>query len=236
MPNRCGSTCVCAYGTLRPCLTCVKELCNNGCLLVVQFARAVCSHDWRSSCDMPRLSSRHQRLPTYPQYRRASTAYWRRQRPSNGKLWQWRQASSSSSTKLFVFILFPLLCGVNDIRLHVARSYTSSPDNPFSLISPSLCQLSSLRPSSLPSPLYFNFHRPPSYLMLLSSQHMPILLQPPFLNFLCDFPNFRCLPYSFISYVVITVHLVELHPIQVLFILLLSFTWNDLIIFHNILV
>ena len=38
----------------------------------------------------------------------------------------------------FFFILFPLLCGVNvrwHVRLHVAWSYTSSADSPFSLIS-----------------------------------------------------------------------------------------------------
>ena len=51
-------------------------------------------------------------------------------------------------------------------------------------------QPSSLRPSSLPSPLYFNFHRPPSHVLFLSSHHMPIPLQPYFLNFLSDFPTF----------------------------------------------
>ena len=63
-------------------------------------------------------------------------------------------------------------------------------------------QPSSLRYSSLPSPLYFHFHRPPSYAVFLSCHHMPIQLQPPFLDFLCDFPHFRCPPYSFISYLV----------------------------------
>ena len=53
-------------------------------------------------------------------------------------------------------------------------------------------QPSSLRPSSLPSPLYFHFHRHPSYVVLLSSHHMPIPLQPSFLDFLCDFPQYRC--------------------------------------------
>ena len=62
-------------------------------------------------------------------------------------------------------------------------------------------QPSSLRYSSIPSPfpLYFHFHRPSSYVMLLSSQHMPIPPQPPFLDVICGFPHFRCLPYSFIS-------------------------------------
>ena len=70
-------------------------------------------------------------------------------------------------------------------------------------------QSSSHRPSSLPSPVSLHFHRPPSYLVFLSSHHMPISLQPPFLNFLCDFPHFRCPSYSFISYLVqvsITAH------------------------------
>ena len=62
-------------------------------------------------------------------------------------------------------------------------------------------QPSSLRYSSLPSPfpLYFHFHRPSSYVVLLSSQHMPIPPQPPFLDVICGFPHFRCPPYSFIS-------------------------------------
>ena len=37
-------------------------------------------------------------------------------------------------------------------------------------------QSSSLRYSSLPSPLYFNYHRPPSCVVFLSSHHMPIPL------------------------------------------------------------
>ena len=32
-------------------------------------------------------------------------------------------------------------------------------------------------------PLHFHFHRPPSYIVLLSSRHMPIPLQPHFLDF-----------------------------------------------------
>ena len=42
------------------------------------------------------------------------------------------------SSFFFSFILFPLLCGVDvydDIRLHVALSYTSSADRLFSLMS-----------------------------------------------------------------------------------------------------
>ena len=60
----------------------------------------------------------------------------------------------------------------DDIRLHVARSYTSSADSPFSLISLYFVQPSSLRYSSLPSPLHLHFHRPPSYVVFLSSHHM----------------------------------------------------------------
>ena len=50
------------------------------------------------------------------------------------------------------------------IRLHVARSCTSSADSPFSLFDfiPHSVQPSSLRSSCLPSPLYFHFHRPSS--------------------------------------------------------------------------
>ena len=58
---------------------------------------------------------------------------------------------------------------------------------------------SSLRHSSLSSPLYCHFHRSPSYAVLLSSNHMPIPPQPPFLDFLCHFPHFRYPSYSFIS-------------------------------------
>ena len=39
-------------------------------------------------------------------------------------------------------------------------------------IIPHSVQPSSLRPSSVPSPLYFHFHRPPSYVVLLSSHHI----------------------------------------------------------------
>ena len=73
------------------------------------------------------------------------------------------------------------------IRLDVAQLYTSSPRNPFSLISALSVQSSSLRHSSHPSPLYFHFHRPPFFVVLLPSHHMPILLQPPFQDFIFDF-------------------------------------------------
>ena len=47
--------------------------------------------------------------------------------------------------------------------------------------------------------MYFHYHRPPSDAVFLSSHHMPIPLQPSFLDFLCDFPHFRCPSYSLIS-------------------------------------
>ena len=71
-----------------------------------------------------------------------------------------------------------------DMRLRVARSYTSSADSPFSLMSFFYVQPSSLRFSSLPSPLYFHYHRPLSYSVFLSSHPTPIPLHPPFLDFL----------------------------------------------------
>ena len=61
----------------------------------------------------------------------------------------------------------------HDICLHVARSYTSSPDSPFSFISSLTLSNHSLRPSSLPPPLYFHFHHTPSYVVLLSSDQVP---------------------------------------------------------------
>ena len=63
-------------------------------------------------------------------------------------------------------------------------------------------QSSSLMSSSLHSPLYFHLHCISSYVMFLSSHHKPIPLQPPFLDFLCDFPHFRFPSFSFISYLV----------------------------------
>ena len=66
--------------------------------------------------------------------------------------------------------------------LHVARSYTSSAESLLFDITPHSVQPSSLRPSSPPSPLYSDFHRRPSYVVLLSLHHMPMPLQPPFQN------------------------------------------------------
>ena len=106
---------------------------------------------------------------------------------------------------VFFFISFPLLFVFDvrcDIRLHVARSYTSSADSPFSLISS--FTLSNQLLLALPSPVYFHFHRPPSHVVFLSCHHMPIPLQPLFLDFLCDFHHFRCPSYSFISFSFVT--------------------------------
>ena len=65
----------------------------------------------------------------------------------------------------------------DDVRLHVARSYTSSADSPFSLILP-------LTPSNhlllgLFPPMYFHFHRSPPYIVIISSHPMLMPLQPP---------------------------------------------------------
>ena len=76
-------------------------------------------------------------------------------------------ASSSSSSSHSHFYVGSMY---DDIRLHVAWSCTSSADSPFSLISPLTLSYHILlaRPSSLPSSFYFHFHRPPSYVVLLS--------------------------------------------------------------------
>ena len=84
------------------------------------------------------------------------------------------------------------------IRLHVARSYTSSSDSPFSLISSFTLPNHLLL--GLPLFLFtstFHYHRPPSYVVFVSSHHMPIPLQPSFLYILCDFPHFRLLFFHF---------------------------------------
>ena len=59
-----------------------------------------------------------------------------------------------------------------------------------------------VHPSSFSSVPSFPSPSSPSFLrtVFLSPKHMPIPLQPSFLNFLCDFPHFRCPSYSFIYY------------------------------------
>ena len=93
----------------------------------------------------------------------------------------------------------------DDIHIHVARSYTSSADRPFTLISSFTCpsiSSSAFHFLSCFSHMYFHFHSPPSYVVHLSSHHMSILLRPPFLDFLCDFPHLRRPSYYFISIIV----------------------------------
>ena len=89
---------------------------------------------------------------------------------------EWCRTSLKTFTLFFLIIVFPLLCGV-DVRCHTPPCSTVVHFLPtqsllFDIGTHSV-QPSSLRPSSLPS------HRPPSYVVLLSSHHMPILLQPP---------------------------------------------------------
>ena len=61
------------------------------------------------------------------------------------------------------------------IRLHVARSYTCSADSPCPFYHPLLCPaiFSLVFLSSIPCPFYFNFHRPPSYVVFVLSHNMP---------------------------------------------------------------
>ena len=96
------------------------------------------------------------------------------------------QPSFSSSSSSYSHFYVRSTC--DDIRRHVARSHSSTADSPFH----HFVGTPPIRPSSLPSTLYFDFHRPPSYVVLLSSRHMPIPLQPPFLDFISDSTLFRC--------------------------------------------
>ena len=57
--------------------------------------------------------------------------------------------------------------------------------------------LPSSPPLALPIP-----PSPPSYIILLSSHHVPMPSRPPFLDALRDFPRFRCPYNSFVSYVI----------------------------------
>ena len=79
----------------------------------------------------------------------------------------------------FFFILFPILGGGRctitcSMVVHIIRRQSLLFDIILYFV-----QSSSLRPSSLPSPLYFHYNRTPSYIVFLSSDHMPIPLQPP---------------------------------------------------------
>ena len=84
------------------------------------------------------------------------------------------QSSSSSSSYFPHFYVESMYAG---IRLHVARSYTSIGRQAllFDIIV-QFAHSSSFRSSSLSSPLYFNFHRPPSHVVLLSSHHLSLSL------------------------------------------------------------
>ena len=92
----------------------------------------------------------------------------------------------------FLFILLPLL-SVFDVRRN--RPPCSSVvhfllrQSIFFDFTAHSSQPSSLRPSLHPPPLHSHSHRPPSYAVLLSSPHIPIQLQPSFLNFLCHFSD-----------------------------------------------
>ena len=74
----------------------------------------------------------------------------------------------------------------------------------------------SVRPSSLrpSSSLVLHFHRPPSYIVLLSSHHMPIPRQPSFLDIRWDFPHFSCPFYSFILLFLILSSFVTLQSLR----------------------
>ena len=107
---------------------------------------------------------------------------------------------SSSSPSSYYRFYVGSLC--DDIRLHVAQSYTSSADSPFSLRSSFTLSnhlLLGIPLFLLPCRPYIHYHRPHSYVLFRSSHYKSIPLQPTFLYFLCDFPHFRCPSYSFIS-------------------------------------
>ena len=105
----------------------------------------------------------------------------------------YRCCYSFHSSFLLLLHLIPTFM-YDDIPLHVVRSYTSSADSPFPLISS--FTLSNHLFLGLPLfllPCTFN-----SYVVLLCSYHMLIPLQPPFLDFLCDFPHFRSPSFSYL--------------------------------------
>ena len=107
-------------------------------------------------------------------------------------------------TKLSIWWLSPTCrhggCHQAVDRVAVTKlSYTSSADSPFSLMSSFTLSNHLFLGLPLPSPLYFHYHRPPSYVVFLSSHHTPIPHQPYLLYIVCDFPHFCCHSYSFIS-------------------------------------
>ena len=97
--------------------------------------------------------------------------------------WLNNKCSSSSSSCEFHFYIGSMW---DDLRPHVARSHTSSPDCAFSPIL-SLTRFQPSSPSPKPSshPIPFHFHRPLySYAVLISLHHMPVPLKSPFLDLL----------------------------------------------------
>ena len=110
--------------------------------------------------------------------------------------------ATPESSFFLSFIWFPLLCGF-DVRWHTPPCSTvvhiiSRQSLLFDVIL-YFVQPSSLMSSSLPSPLYCHYHRPPSHVVFISFHHMSIPLQHSFLYFLSDYLHFRCPSYSFIS-------------------------------------
>ena len=119
-------------------------------------------------------------------------------------LWISNILFSNGATKKESFILFPILCGLN-VRCTTVVHFLPRQSLLFES-TPHSIQPSSLRSSSLPSP--FHFHRPPSYVELLSSHHMPIPLQPTF-PFFAFPPIFAVL--LILSFLIILSSFVTLH-------------------------
>ena len=82
-----------------------------------------------------------------------------------------------STIFFFSFILFPFVWWYMPVWLGHSLP---PPIVPLCDIIPHTAQPSSLRASSLPSPVYFHSHCHPSYAVLLSSHHIPIPPQPTF--------------------------------------------------------
>ena len=83
-------------------------------------------------------------------------------------------------------------------RLHLTRSCASSPDNSLRHVVPDVFQPPQLRSSSPSFPRHLHHHHSLAYVFFLSSQYIPIPLQPTFLHFLGCFSHLRCPSNSFI--------------------------------------
>ena len=106
---------------------------------------------------------------------------------------------SSTPSRISSYSHFHMRYIYDDIRLHVARSYTSSPDSPFSLIS-SLTLSNHLLLGSLDFPLYMYFHLhccAPLALLITCPYHFNLLSW----TFFMISPTF-IVPHSFIPYLV----------------------------------